>query len=145
MLSERTGLIGVVLRRVSFPQTACSVASAQCLKALVEAIVAKNIDLQYSQVMHHLRCKLSICLLQWSITCLQGCHASFRKQRTNFLVECHLAAPVQFLVSCLCLFRLCVCLFWPPFLSCIFFYSYLLLFCSSFFVCILQFLSLVCM
>ena len=67
---------------------------SMCLKALVEAIVTKNIDLSYSQVMHHLRCKLSICLLRWSITCLRGCRASFRKQRKNFLAECHLAAPV---------------------------------------------------
>ena len=67
---------------------------SMCLKALVEAIVTKNIDLSYSQVMHHLRCKLSICLLRRSITCLRGCRASFRKQRKNFLAECHLAEPV---------------------------------------------------
>ena len=64
-----------------------------CLKSLVASIVEKNVDLSYSQVMHHLRCKLSFCLLRWGITCLRGCRASFRRSHwSDFLNECRLVS-----------------------------------------------------
>ncbi len=63
------------------------------LKMLVNAIVDKNIDLSYSAVMGHLRCKLSFCLLKWNITCLRGCRASYRRNKGHgFLSECRLMA-----------------------------------------------------
>ena len=66
---------------------------ARCLKMLVTTIVEKNIDLQYSRVMNHLRCKLAFCLLRWSITCLRGCRASYRRHRgPDFISECRLAS-----------------------------------------------------
>ena len=64
-----------------------------CVKSLVASIVEKNVDISYSQVMHHLRCKLSFCLLRWGITCLRGCRASFhRSHRSDFLNECRLVS-----------------------------------------------------
>ena len=63
------------------------------LKTLVQAIVEKNIDLHYSTVMNHLRCKLAFCLLKWNITCLHGCRASYPcKKRGMFSAECHCEA-----------------------------------------------------
>ena len=66
---------------------------ARCLKMLVTTIVEKNIDLQYSRVMNRLRCTLAFCLLRWSITCLRGCRASYRRHRgPDFISECRLAS-----------------------------------------------------
>ena len=63
------------------------------LKSLVSLIVGRNIDLRYSQVMNRLRCKLSFCLVRWSITCLRGCRASYRRSSNHaFVSECRMVA-----------------------------------------------------
>ena len=59
------------------------------LKSLVNVIVERNADLTYATVMNRLRCKLSFCLLRWSITSLRGCRASYHRSRPQrFLQEC---------------------------------------------------------
>ena len=61
------------------------------LKNLAGVISEKNVDVPYSVVMNHLRCKLSFCLLRWVITCLRGYRASYRRARaSSFLSECRL-------------------------------------------------------
>ena len=67
--------------------------ASRCLKNLVSMITEKNIDLPYSQVMRYLRCKLCFCLLRWSITCLRGYRASYRREKgQGFTTECRLMA-----------------------------------------------------
>lgn len=63
------------------------------LKDLVAAIVRKNKDLDYSHVMHTLRCKLAFCLLRWNVTCMRGCRASYNRSRNAaFVTECRMSA-----------------------------------------------------
>ena len=64
--------------------------STRFMKMLVGRLVEKNIDLSYSIVMHHLRCKLTFCLLRWKFTCLRGCRSCYRRN-TSFLSECRLS------------------------------------------------------
>ena len=54
------------------------------LKSLVNLITEKNVDLSYIDVMNHLRCKLSFCLLRWNITCLRGCRVSHKRNKGHF-------------------------------------------------------------
>ena len=69
-------------------------AGAECgmfLKRLVQRVVEKHSDLQYSVVMHHLRAKIAFCLLRWAVTCLRGCRGARGVRRGNsFVTECRL-------------------------------------------------------
>ena len=88
--------VNVVDRGVFTPLvfSTCGMAARECsffLKNLAGVISEKNVDVPYSVVMNHLRCKLSFCLLRWAITCLRGCRASYRRARaSSFLSECRL-------------------------------------------------------
>ena len=67
----------------------CAPESGVFLKALVAGIVDKNVDLSYSLVMNHLRCRISFCLLRWAVTCLRGSRSSYRRHHGGGLAaEC---------------------------------------------------------
>ena len=67
----------------------CAPESGIFLKALVAGIVDKNVDLSYSLVMNHLRCRISFCLLRWAVTCLRGSRSSYRRHHGGGLAaEC---------------------------------------------------------
>ena len=59
------------------------------LKSLAALIVDRNKDLRYSVVMGLIRCRISFCLLRWSITSFRGCRASYTRHRPDsFLAQC---------------------------------------------------------
>ena len=61
------------------------------LKRLVTRLTERHRDLDYAVVMHHLRAKLSFCLLRWAVTCLRGCRGvRGRRAASSFLTECRL-------------------------------------------------------
>ena len=67
----------------------CAPESGAFLKSLVAGIVDKNVDLSYSLVMNHLRCRISFCLLRWAATCLRGSRSSYRRHHGGGLAaEC---------------------------------------------------------
>ena len=66
----------------------CSMA----LKTLACLIAEKNVDLHVSVIMGQLRCKLSVCLMRWAVTCLRGSRSSYRRNRMNFTTMCRLRA-----------------------------------------------------
>ena len=64
---------------------------SRCLKSLVSLITKKNVDLSYADVMNHLICKLSICLLRWNITCVRGSQGSYKRNKGHgFVAECRM-------------------------------------------------------
>ena len=69
------------------------------LKNIADAVVEKNIDLRYADVMKHLRSKLAFCILRWNITCFRGCRASYRRNNQSFVNECRLIAAQYYFRS----------------------------------------------
>ena len=69
----------------------CAKECSVFLKSLASLVAEKNVDVPYSVIMNVLRCKLSFCLLRWSITCFRGCRASFKRSPHSFVAQCRLA------------------------------------------------------
>ena len=90
---ERVNVVdrGVFSPLVFSTSGVCAKECSVFLKSLASLVAEKNVDVPYSVIMNVLRCKLSFCLLRWSITCFRGCRASFKRSPHSFVAQCRLA------------------------------------------------------
>ena len=65
----------------------CGPEASIFLKSLAGLICEKHTDLQYSQVMRQLRCRLSFSLLRWAVTCFRGCRSSYGRRAGLTIVQ----------------------------------------------------------
>ena len=67
------------------------------LKALAGRLVERNIDVNYSVVMRHLRNNVAFSILRWNIASLRGCRVSYHRNRPpSFMTEYGLTVKRHF-------------------------------------------------